>query len=273
MFTVKRVIDGDRIITEHEKVRIGDRKSRVFREALKMLENERFDIVLDDEKLALNPGLKRVAPDVPDPNTMHPSDYYSWLTRMLKDQEAAHLYLKQLFPNLVIPDLDDVALFNCNGRGFISYVLGEKSNAVLVLDTNSSIPDAVASIRGEIIGYGTPPEKLGWYKPSPDSDMAIIVYTQEELQQVELEPGPSIEFTDVQEQSQWINGECVVTVLKGARPGDRSVDELIGAMCIEEESGYDPDNQISAGALYELFYKGDEVYVVNSHGKTTDALR
>lgn len=273
MFTVKRVIDGDRIITEHEKVRIGDRKSRVFREALKMLENERFDIVVDDEKLALNPGLKRVAPDVPDPNTMHPSDYYSWLTRMLKDQEAAHLYLKQLFPNLVIPDLDDVALFNCDGRGFISYVLGEKSNAVLVLDTNSSIPDAVASIRGEIIGYGTPPEKLGWYKPSPDSDMAIIVYTQEELQQVELEPGPSIEFTDVQEQSQWINGESVVTVLKGARPGDRSVDELIGAMCIEEESGYDPDNQISTGALYELFYKGDEVYVVNSHGKTTDVLR
>ncbi|MCT7476140.1 hypothetical protein N5V81_14240 [Escherichia coli] len=39
----------------------------VFREAQKMLENERFDIVVGDEKLALNPGLKRVAPDVPDP--------------------------------------------------------------------------------------------------------------------------------------------------------------------------------------------------------------
>lgn len=273
MFTVKRVIDGDRIITEHEKVRIGDRKSRVFREALKMLESERFDIVVDDGFLAVNPGLKRVAPDVPDPNTMHLSDYCSWVSRMRTNQKSGYLYLKQLFPNLVIPDLDDVELFNCNARDFISYVLNEKGNAVLVLDTNSRIPDAVDNIRGEIIGYGTPPEKLGWYKPSPDSDMCVIIYTQEELQQVELESGPVMEFTDVQEQSQWVNGECVVTVLKGARPGDRSVDELIGAMCIEEESGYDPDNQISTGALYELFYKGDEVYVVNSHGKTTDALR
>lgn len=273
MFTVKRVIDGDRIITEHEKVRIGDRKSRVFREALKMLENERFDIVVDDEKIAINPGLKRAAPDVVDPNTMHLSDYCSWQQRLSKSQLYAHVYLKQLFPNIVIPDLENVEVFNCNGREFISYVLDNKGNAILVLETNLCVPGAVDSICGEIIGYGTPPEKISWYKPSPDSDMAIIVYTQEELQQVELESGPVMEFTDVQEQSQWVNGECVVTVLKGARPGDRSVDELIGAMCIEEESGYDPDNQISTGALYELFYKGDEVYVVNSHGKTTDALR
>ncbi|EKM1184511.1 hypothetical protein PTW77_003485 [Salmonella enterica] len=273
MFTVKRVIDGDRIITEHEKVRIGDRKSRVFREALKMLENVRFDIVVGDEKLALNPGLKRVAPDVPDPNTMHLSDYCSWQQRLSTSQLYAHVYLRQLFPNLIIPDLETVEVFNCNAREFISYVLDNKGNAILVLATNLCEPEAMDSICGELVGFGTPLEKLGWYKPSPDSDMAIIVYTQEELQQVELEPGSSIEFTDVQEQSQWVNGECVVTVLKGARPGDRSVDELIGAMCIEEESGYDPDNQISAGALYELFYKGDEVYVVNSHGKTTDVLR
>ncbi|MGK7530080.1 hypothetical protein, partial [Salmonella enterica] len=126
MFTVKRVIDGDRIITEHEKVRIGDRKSRVFREALKMLENERFDIVVGDEKLALNPGLKRVAPDVPDPNTMHLSDYCSWQQRLSTSQLYAHVYLRQLFPNLIIPDLETVEVFNCNAREFVSYVLDNK---------------------------------------------------------------------------------------------------------------------------------------------------
>ncbi|MCV8336668.1 hypothetical protein OIM71_13305 [Escherichia coli] len=274
MFTVKRVIDGDRIITEHEKVRIGDRKSRVFREALKMLENERFDIVVDDEKLALNPGLKRVAPDVPDPNTMHLSDYYSWAYRREKSCEDAHLYLKQLFPNLVLPDHDSVGVIDNDYQTFMNYVEANPGvTRILVLAENHKSTDAIVKlVMSQLADEGTM-YSIDYYKPSPDSDLGIIVYTYGELQQVELEPGPAMEFTDVQEQSQWVNGECVVTVLKGARPGDRSVDELIGAMCIEEESGYDPDNQISTGALYELFYKGDEVYVVNSHGKTTDVLR
>lgn len=271
MFTVKRVIDGDRIITEHEKVRIGDRKSRVFREALKMLENERFDIVVDDEKLALNPGLKRVAPDVIDPNTRMPSDILSFETRFAASAPAGYEYLRAIFPNIVLPDsvTGRVYVFYKDIDSFVRAIAGDLSEfAILVLPVTVDI----ATVNRQLRGY-TPLEKLINLKPSPDSDLHIVIYTRAELQQVELEPGPTVEFCDVQEQSQWVNGESVVTVLKGARPGDRSVDELIGAMCIEEESGYDPDNQISAGALYELFYKGDEVYVVNSHGKTTDVLR
>ncbi|HHS7556486.1 TPA: hypothetical protein ACTPQ1_004786 [Salmonella enterica] len=271
MFTVKRVIDGDRISTEHKKVRVGDRKSRVFREALKLLENERFDIVTDEGMLAILPGLKRLAPDVVDPNTQIPSDILSFETRFAVSAPAGFEYLRAIFPNIVLPDAT-------TGRGlcfykdidsFVRAIAEDMSEfAILVLPVTVDI----ATVNRQLRGY-TPLEKLLNLKPSPDSDLHIVIYTRGELQQVELEPGPTMEFCDVQEQSQWVNGESVVTVLKGARPGDRSVDELIGVMCIEEESGYDADNQISSGALYELFYKGDEVYVVNSHGKTTDVLK
>lgn len=271
MFTVKRVIDGDRIITEHEKVRIGDRKSRVFREALKMLDSERFDIVLDDEKLALIPGLKRVAPDVIDPNTHMPSDILSFETRFAMSAPAGFEYLRAIFPNIILPDSCS-ARCRCYYKDVTSLINDVATdlidNGVVVLPVHISAEEACRTLY-DMVGR----DKIINLRPSPDSDLHVVIYTRDVLQQVELESGPVMEFTDVQEQSQWVNGECVVTVLKGARPGDRSVDELIGAMCIEEESGYDPDNQISSGALYELFYKGDEVYVVNSHGKTTDALR
>lgn len=40
MPTVKRIINGDRIITEHERVRLGDKTSRVYKEALKVANYE-----------------------------------------------------------------------------------------------------------------------------------------------------------------------------------------------------------------------------------------
>lgn len=40
MLTVKRIINGDRVITVHERVRLGDRMSRVYKEALKVVNGE-----------------------------------------------------------------------------------------------------------------------------------------------------------------------------------------------------------------------------------------
>ncbi|ECJ0642787.1 hypothetical protein FMO86_18290 [Salmonella enterica] len=40
MLTVKRIINGDRVITVHERVRLGDKMSRVYKEALKVANGE-----------------------------------------------------------------------------------------------------------------------------------------------------------------------------------------------------------------------------------------
>lgn len=40
MLTVKRIINGDRVITVHERVRLGDKMSRVYKEALKVVNGE-----------------------------------------------------------------------------------------------------------------------------------------------------------------------------------------------------------------------------------------
>lgn len=271
MFTVKRVIDGDRISTEHKKVRVGDRKSRVFREAMKMFENERFDIVTDEGLLAINPGLKRRLPEEIDPNTQMPSDILTFETKLAMSEPTAYGYLCAIFPNIVMPDPFEqrCVFYYKNISRFISDIKDDVVEAgILVLPVSTDAVKVFHQLRGVV-----DPDKLINLKPSPDSDLHVVIYTRAELKQVELESGQTMEFSDIREESRWINGEYVVTVLKGARPGDRSVDELIGVMCVEEESGYDADNQISTGALYELFYKGDEVYVVNSHGKTTDVLK
>ncbi|EMK7771896.1 hypothetical protein V9Q34_002551 [Salmonella enterica subsp. enterica serovar Chester] len=44
MLTVKRIINGDRVITVHERVRLGDRMSRVYKEALKVVNGENNEL-------------------------------------------------------------------------------------------------------------------------------------------------------------------------------------------------------------------------------------
>ena len=44
MLTVKRIINGDRVITVHERVRLGDKMSRVYKEALKVVNGENNEL-------------------------------------------------------------------------------------------------------------------------------------------------------------------------------------------------------------------------------------
>lgn len=48
MLTVKRIINGDRVITVHERVRLGDRMSRVYKEALKVVNGEDNELCFDN---------------------------------------------------------------------------------------------------------------------------------------------------------------------------------------------------------------------------------
>ena len=48
MRTVKRIINGDRVITVHERVRLGDRMSRVYKEALKVVNGEDNELCFDN---------------------------------------------------------------------------------------------------------------------------------------------------------------------------------------------------------------------------------
>lgn len=48
MLTVKRIINGDRVITVHERVRLGDKMSRVYKEALKVANGEDNELCFDN---------------------------------------------------------------------------------------------------------------------------------------------------------------------------------------------------------------------------------
>ncbi|EGH2802915.1 hypothetical protein ID964_004445 [Salmonella enterica] len=48
MLTVKRIINGDRVITVHERVRLGDKLSRVYKEALKVVNGEDNELCFDN---------------------------------------------------------------------------------------------------------------------------------------------------------------------------------------------------------------------------------
>lgn len=48
MLTVKRIINGDRVITVHERVRLGDKMSRVYKEALKIVNGEDNELCFDN---------------------------------------------------------------------------------------------------------------------------------------------------------------------------------------------------------------------------------
>lgn len=265
MFTVKRIIDGDRISSEHNKVRLGDRNSRVFKDAMRLLNKDGavFDADAQTAASICQVSIEPCLPDRQDPNTQKMSHYLSFIERYLVDEESGLQYLASLFPTTLKSVMRDQLLLvstdpiYSNDDRTLPYLI--------ILKAGKPYP---ASWRDNHEGYTT-------HVPCEGSDL-IALYHNPSVQSFEGVIGDTSTCHEVFEVRLTVDftiAPAIESVVKGVRPGTRTPDELIGVMIIEEDAGFDEATNIAQSGVYELFYRGDEVYVTNSHGKTTDALR